>query len=168
MPGGTSRVAVYAGTFDPITNGHRDIIERALRIFDSLIVAVTATSPKTLLFSVEERKELIRDAVGELGDRVEVDSFNGLLVDYVRSRGSDVIIRGLRAVSDYEYEAQMAIINRQLCGDIETVFLMTSKGSSFISSSIVRQIAKHGGDVSALVPKNVAERLQKHYQSGGG
>lgn len=160
---GGQRIAVYAGTFDPITNGHRDIVERAITVFDRVYMAVAESSAKNPLFSADERKTMITAALADLGDRVIVDSFNTLLVDYVRSVGAKVIIRGLRAVSDYEYEAQMAMINRHLAEEIETVFLMTSDHCSFINSSIVRQVAKFGGDVSALVPKNVAEVLRRKF-----
>ena len=162
-----SRSAVYAGTFDPLTNGHLEIAERALGLFERVIIAVAEKSSKTLLFSAAERVALIQEAVRPLGERVTVESFDGLLVTFVRSRGAGVIVRGLRAVSDYEYEQQMAIINRQLAEEIETVFFMTSKRSSFISASIVRQIAMHGGDVSALVPSHIADRLRSVYASGG-
>lgn len=156
-----SQVAVYAGTFDPITLGHRDIALRAAKIFKTVIIAVAKSSPKTPMLSVEERMELIRGAVSSESGNFLVESFDGLLVDYVRKTGAHVIIRGLRAVSDYEYEAQMALMNRQLAGDIETVFLMTSDKYSVINSSIVRQVAMHHGDVTPFVTKNVAEKLKK-------
>ena len=156
-PGG----AVYAGTFDPLTNGHRDVIERASRIFSPVIVAVAESSSKNVLFSGVERKQLIEGAIGDVAGNVRVDTFDGLLVEYCRKVGVRTIIRGLRAVSDYEYEAQMAMINRDLAEDIETVFLMTSRRSSFISSSVVRDIARFGGDVSKLVPANVETRLRE-------
>lgn len=159
-----SKIAVYAGTFDPVTNGHTDIIERAVKVFDRLVVAVAESTPKTTLFSANERKELILEAMPELLDRIEVRTFKGLLVDFVREIGATVIVRGLRAVSDYEYEAQMAIINRQLAPTTETVFLMTSRRSSFISSSVVRQIAEHNGDLSSLVPPNVAAKLKDKFK----
>ncbi len=155
--------AVYAGTFDPITNGHYDILCRAARIFEQLIVAVVEQPNKRTLYSALERKELVSLAIEtldpDLRARVQAVCFDGLLVEYARARGARVIVRGLRAVSDYEYEAQMAVINRHLAPDLETLFLMTSDHCSFISSSVVREIAKHGGDVSGLVPKPVAERL---------
>ena len=156
--------AVYAGTFDPITNGHRDIIERALTIFDPLTVAVAESTTKDTVFTPAERKELIRGAIGDLSGNIVVESFEGLLVDYVRAKGARAIVRGLRAVSDYEYESQMAMINRELANEIETVFIMTSRRSSFISSSIVRQIARLRGDVSTLVPPNVAQALKDKYK----
>lgn len=157
-------VAVYAGTFDPITNGHVDIIQRSLKVFDRVVVAIGENEIKKALFSVEERKELISLVTKKLDNRVSVDSFSGLLVDYVREIGAKVIVRGLRAVSDYEYEAQMATINGQLADDIETVFLMTSANLSFISSSVVKEVARNFGDVSSLVPTIVAERLRQAFE----
>lgn len=161
-----ARRAVYAGTFDPITNGHQDIITRAATIFDEVIVAVVEESKKRTLFSGEERRALVQEVVALMdptGCAVRVELFSGLLVDYVRERGCNVVVRGLRAVSDYEYEAQMAIINRHLAPDVETVFLMTSDHCSFISSSVVREIARNRGDVSGLVPPPVVARLEHHY-----
>lgn len=157
------RIAVYAGTFDPITNGHRDVIERALNIFDKVIFAIAESPSKNTTFSLSERVELAVGSLRDLGKRVAVESFRGLLVEFVKSRGSDVILRGLRAVSDYEYESQLAVINRELDPDIETVFMMTSKKSSFISSSIVRQVAMVGGDVSNMVPETVVLALKSKY-----
>lgn len=156
---------VYAGTFDPITNGHLEIVRRASRVFDRLIVAVADVGKPTLLFSVEERTAMIREAAEEAGLVIEVCSFSCLLVNFMKGLGAKVIIRGLRAVSDYEYESQMAITNRELDPEIETVFLMTSKEYSFVSSSIVREIARHGGDVTALVPSGVQKRLKQLFQS---
>ena len=156
------RRAVYAGTFDPITNGHQDIIKRALRVFDELSIAVVETPSKKTLLMAEDRVRLVEQTAAEFGEaakRITVQAFSGLLVDHVRRIGCHVVIRGLRAVSDYEYEAQMAIINRHLADDIETVFLMTSDNCSFISSSVVREIAKYGGDISGLVPVPVAKHL---------
>ena len=157
--------AVYAGTFDPLTNGHKDIIIRAAGIFDYLVVAVAEDSTKDTLFTPRERVELISETIKEFipsdQKRIKVDTFRGLLVDYVKKLNSKVIIRGLRAVSDYEYESQMAVINRNLDNQIETVFLMTAEENSFISSSVVREIAKLGGDVSSLVPKSVNKRVKK-------
>ncbi|MBP9837320.1 MAG: pantetheine-phosphate adenylyltransferase [Proteobacteria bacterium] len=159
------KIAVYAGTFDPITNGHRDIILRAAGVFPNLVVAVVKNSNKNTLISAEKRAELIRKTIEtfpkELKSKIKVSTFDGLLVDYVKSIKSNIIIRGLRAVSDYEYEAQMAVINRNLSSSIETVFFMTSEETSFISSSVVREVAKLGGDVSTLVPKPVFQELKK-------
>lgn len=164
----SEKAALYAGTFDPITNGHIDIIERALKIFDCLYVGVAADTSKNTIFSTEERVGLVKGALdyfpAELKPRIKVESFQGLLVEYVRKVGAVAVIRGLRAVSDYEYEAQMAHINRGLAEEIETVFLVTSSHCSFISSSVVKDIARNGGDVSHLVPANVLAELSKHKQ----
>lgn len=159
-------VAVYAGTFDPITNGHKDIIERALKVFDRVIIAVAKASSKNTLFSVEERVELIKGATAEVSSKIEVSSFNGLLVDFIKQTESSVIIRGLRAVADYEYEAQMALVNRELLKEVETVFFVTSVHCSFISSSIVKDVAKNGGNLASLVPKNVDEKLKQTFKRG--
>lgn len=159
--------AVYAGTFDPITNGHQDIIVRAASIFDEVIVAVVEESKKRTLFTGTERVQMVRDAVAlldsKLRAKIRIEPFSGLLVDYVRAQGCQVVVRGLRAVSDYEYEAQMAIINRHLAPEVETVFLMTSDHVSFISSSVVREIARNRGDVTGLVPPPAVEKLQGAY-----
>ena len=156
-------VAVYAGTFDPMTNGHRDIMERAIKVFDKVIFAVAESSSKSPLFPASERVELAKECLADLGSNIEVKSFKGLLVEFVKSVNASIIIRGLRAVSDYEYESQMAVINRELAADIETVFLMTSKRSSFISSSIVKQVASVGGDITGLVPGPVAAALKRKF-----
>lgn len=156
------KVAVYPGSFDPITYGHLDIIERGAIVFDKIIVAVLVNSSKKPLFSVEERKELICEATKHL-PIVEVDSFDGLLVDYLDRRQARVILRGLRAISDFEYELQLASTNRQLNHRVETFFLMTSNDHSFISSGMVKEVAKHGADVRELVPPNVAEALAKKF-----
>jgi pantetheine-phosphate adenylyltransferase len=140
-------------------------VERAASIFDHIIVAVAQSEGEGSLFGLEDRVSMVRESVKDIKGHIEVLPFDNLLVDFVRDVGSRIIIRGLRAVSDYEYEAQMAIINRQVAKDIETVFLMTSKRASFISSSSVREIAKFGGDVSTLVPENVAEKLKEVYSS---
>ena len=154
-------IAIYPGTFDPITNGHIDIIQRALRVFGQVTVAVAPNVGKnTTLFTVEERMEMIRVACGDVAG-VEVDSFSGLLVRYVESQGADVIIRGLRALSDFEFEFSMALTNRRLDEDIETVFLMTSPEYSFLSSSIVKEVASFGGSVKGLVPEVVEEFLAR-------
>lgn len=156
-------IAVYAGTFDPMTNGHRDIMERAIKVFDKVIFAVAESSSKSPLFLASERVELAKECLSDLGSNIEVLSFKGLLVEFVKGLNASVIIRGLRAVSDYEYESQMAVINRELAADIETVFLMTSKRSSFISSSIVKQVASVGGDITGLVPEPVAAALKRKF-----
>ncbi len=155
-------IAVYPGTFDPVTNGHIDLVERSLRIFDELIVAVAANPKKQPLFSLEERIGMIKKVVSRY-KRVKIEGFDGLLVDYVKQKNAVGIIRGLRAVSDFEYEMQMALMNRRLDNDIETVFLMPNEEYSFITSTIVREAASYGGDVSSLVPRVVVEKLKKKY-----
>ena len=156
-------LAIYPGSFDPLTNGHISIIHRGLAIFDRLIVAIANNPNKRPLFSVAERTELIRGAVGP-EKRVEIDSFDGLLVDYARRRRSRVILRGLRAVSDFEYEFQLANMNRKLLPDFETVFMMTGEDYFYISSQLVREVAQFGGDVSGLVPKNVLAELNRRFK----
>jgi pantetheine-phosphate adenylyltransferase len=156
-------IAVYPGTFDPVTNGHIDLVERSLRIFDELIVAVAANPKKEPLFSLEERIDMIRRVVTRY-PRVKIEGFDGLLVDYVKRKKAVGIIRGLRAVSDFEYEMQMALMNRRLDNDIETVFLMPNEEYSFITSTIVREAASYGGDVSSLVPRVVVEKLKKKFK----
>ncbi len=157
------KIAVYPGSFDPITNGHIDIITRALRMFDELIVLVAYNPNKSSLFTVEERMSLIRDVVVKDEQRLRVDCSAGLLVDYVQSRGANVILRGLRAVSDFEYEFQMALINRRLNRDIETVFLMTGYQWFYTSSNLIKEAASLGGSVKGLVPDAVFERLRAKY-----
>jgi pantetheine-phosphate adenylyltransferase len=151
------RRAVCPGSFDPVTNGHVDVITRAARLYDELVVAVLVNPGKAGLFSVDERMELLHDAVAELPN-VRIDSFQGLLVDYCKAHDIPVIVKGLRAVSDFEYELQMAQMNRELAG-IETLFVPTAPQVGHLSSSLVKQIAQFGGDVSSLVPKVVNERL---------
>jgi pantetheine-phosphate adenylyltransferase len=152
--------AIYPGSFDPLTNGHVSIIRGALVVVDKLIVAVLNNPKKQSLFSVDERIELIREAVGVDESRIEVDSFGGLLVDYCRAKEVKVVVRGLRAVADFEYELQMANMNRHLYEDMETVFLMANDAYFYVSSNIVKEAASLGGDVSALVPPNVSLRLK--------
>jgi len=156
------RIAIYPGSFDPITYGHLDIIERGAKVFDKIIVAVLVNSSKKPLFSIEERKELIREATRAI-PQVEVDSFEGLLIDYVRRQNANVILRGLRAISDFEYELQIASINRKLSKEIETLFLMSNNKHSFISSGMVKEVAKYGADVKDLTPVHVAEALYAKY-----
>ena len=156
-------VAIYPGSFDPLTNGHLSLIQRSLKMFDRLIVAIAVNPKKTPLFTMEERRELIRDACND--DRVEVDFFQGLLVEYTKSRNVGVIVRGLRAVSDFEYEFQLANMNRKLAPDIETVFMMTGEDYFYISSQLVREVASLGGDVSGLVPPNVNAKLKAKFAS---
>ncbi len=154
------RTAIYPGSFDPLTNGHLAIIQRGLKVFDRLVVAVANNPEKRPLFTVDERKAMISGAVGN-DARVEVDSFDALLVDYVRRKGVHTVLRGLRAVSDFEYEFQIANMNRHLLPDIETVFVMTGEDYFFVSARIVREVATFGGDVSAFVPANVLEMLRR-------
>ncbi len=154
------KTAVYPGTFDPITNGHIDIIERALKIFDKVIIAVSVDSTKNPLFTVEERIKMISEAVKDI-QRIEIDSFSGLLVDYAKKTNAIAIIRGLRAVSDFEYEFQMALMNRRLNEKIETVFLMPNEKFTYLNSSIVREVVSLGGDISDFVPENVKNELKK-------
>jgi pantetheine-phosphate adenylyltransferase len=154
------RTAIYPGSFDPLTNGHLAIIQRGLKVFDRLVVAVANNPEKRPLFTVEERKAMIAQAVNGDG-RVDVDSFDSLLVDYVRRKGIHTVLRGLRAVSDFEYEFQIANMNRHLLPDLETVFVMTGEDYFFVSARIVREVATFGGDVSAFVPANVLAGLKK-------
>jgi pantetheine-phosphate adenylyltransferase len=155
--------AVYAGSFDPITRGHEDLMRRSLGFVDRLAVAVVASnSSKQPLFTLEERMELIRASVGD-EPRIEVYPFTGLLVDFAAARGAGMLIRGLRAVSDFEYEFQMALMNRHLSGRLETVFMVPSLDMTYISSSIVREVARYGGDVEGLVSAAVADALKRKY-----
>ncbi len=157
--------AVFPGSFDPLTNGHTDIVRRALTVFDEVVVAVLQNDEKKTIFTATERLGLIRDEFKDLGARVRAESFSGLLVDFVRAMQAQVVLRGLRAISDYDYEAQMALMNKNLSDNkIETLFLMTSEKSSYISSSLVRQVAKFNGDVSKLVPDGVRKALQAKYK----
>jgi pantetheine-phosphate adenylyltransferase len=158
-------VAVYPGTFDPITNGHVDIVRRALNLFDKVIVAVAENVRKGPLFTIEERETMIRACVGD-DPRVEVSHFDGLVVDYARLRGAKVLIRGLRAIADFEYEFQFAHMNRHLAGDVETTFLMTSEESFYVSSSLVKEVAGMGGDITRIVPPPVVEALKRKYKDG--
>lgn len=156
------KTAVYPGSFDPITYGHLDIINRALKIFDKIVVAVACNSSKNSLFPIDERIGLIREVLGN-NDRVKVDTFNGLLVDYVLSQGATVIIRGLRAVSDFEYEFQLAQINRGITLEVETLFMMTSVPYSYLSSSVVKEISSLNGPVDSLVPPIVKKALEEKF-----
>jgi pantetheine-phosphate adenylyltransferase len=155
------QIAVYPGSFDPITNGHVDIVHRSLAIFDQVVLAVAENLRKTSLFSVEERLEQARAVFPD--PRVEVDSFQGLLVDYVVRRGARVVVRGLRALADFEYEFQLAHMNRRLAPNVETVFLMTGDKDFFLSSSLVKEVASLGGDLSGLVPEVVREALHARF-----
>jgi len=162
-----SRIAVYPGSFDPITNGHVYILKRSLKLFDKLVVALAVNVRKTPLFSVEQRREMILDAV-DRDPRIEVDAFEGLLVDYVRRRGAATVIRGLRALADFEYEFQAAHMNRHLAPEVETIFLMTSEESFYVSSSLVKEVALMGGDVSRMVPAPVAAALRRKFEENRG
>ena len=153
-------VAIYPGSFDPITNGHLDLIERGSKLADRLIVAVLHNRRKQSLFSVEERVEMLTEVVKPYPN-VEVGWFHGLLVDYVASRGANFILRGIRAISDYEYELQIAHMNRRLSPGVETVFLMAGEAYSFVSSQLVKEVASLGGNVSDVVPPSVEQRLKK-------
>jgi pantetheine-phosphate adenylyltransferase len=155
-----SVVAIYPGSFDPITNGHLDLIERGSRIADRLIVSILRNESKEPLFSVQERMEMLCETLSGYRN-VEVDSFNGLLVDYASAKRASVILRGIRAISDYEYELQMALMNRRLRPEIETVFLMAGEAYSFISSKLVKEVFSLGGDISGMVPPTVEARLKK-------
>lgn len=156
------RTAVYPGSFDPITNGHVDIVKRSMQVVDRVIVAVAFNPHKdAALFTPAERVEMIREVMRESGERVEVDSFSSLLVEYVRSVGAKIVIRGLRAVADFEYEFQMTQMNRHLAPEIETIFMMTSEDYFYTSSRLVKEVVRLGGDVKGLVPDVVAQRLME-------
>jgi pantetheine-phosphate adenylyltransferase len=157
-----ARRAIYPGSFDPLTNGHLSLIHRGLKIFDSLIVAVANNPAKSPLFSVQERIDMIRGAVNG-NTRVELDSFDGLLVDYAAQQGVHTVLRGLRAVSDFEYEFQIANMNRKLDPEFESVFVMTGEDYFYVASSLVREVASFGGDVSGLVPPNVFAALRARF-----
>ena len=161
------KIAVYPGSFDPITNGHLDIIKRGIRMFDELIVLIAYNPNKKALFAVEERLEMIREVIKDC-ENVRVDSFDGLLVDYVKSTGANIILRGLRALSDFEYEFQLALINRRLNRDIETVFLMSGFKWFYTSSRIINEAASLGGSVKGLVPEIVNQKLFQKYSNHNG
>jgi pantetheine-phosphate adenylyltransferase len=157
-------IAVYPGTFDPITNGHLDILVRALNLFGHVIVTLALNQRKQPLFSTEERIQFIRDALPQYGERLEFASFDGLLVDFCRARGAIAIVRGLRALADFEYEFQFAHMNRRLAPDIDTVFFMTDERNHYVSSSLVKEVASLGGDVTGLVPAAVLTALAAKYK----
>jgi pantetheine-phosphate adenylyltransferase len=157
-----SRLAVYPGSFDPITNGHVDIIERGLRLFDRVVVAVLRNESKAPLFSAADRVQLIRDVFGPRPG-LEVETFDGLLVDYALHRGASVIVKGLRSVADYEYESQMALMNRRLQPGIETMFLMPAEPYAYTSSRLIKEVCRLGGDIRGLVPPLVEDRLQRTF-----
>jgi pantetheine-phosphate adenylyltransferase len=157
--------AIYPGTFDPPTNGHLDLIERGSKIFDHLVVAILRNSAKDPLFTTEERAEMLREATASIGN-VSVATFNGLMVEFARLQGASAVLRGIRAISDYEYEFQIALMNRRLAPEIETVFLQPAGRYSFVSSRLVKEVFSLGGDVSGLVPPNVLKRLGARIKNG--
>jgi pantetheine-phosphate adenylyltransferase len=159
------RLGIYPGTFDPITNGHLDLIKRSFKVVDKLVVAVSRYSPKSPIFSIEERVDMIRKSIDD-DMPVEVEVFDGLLVDFVASKAASVIIRGLRALSDFEYEFQMALMNKQLNKEIEVIFMVPDVSFTYLSSTIVREVVELGGDVSDLVPESVLKRLRERFPKG--
>ena len=156
------RICIYSGTFDPVTNGHMDIITRGAALFDKLIIGVAKDNYKKNLFQTEERIEILKEVTADLPN-VEVEAFSGLLMDYCREKDACAVIRGLRAVSDFEYEMQMALMNKNINPNVETVFLMTSQQHSFISSSIIKDVASLGGSITGLVPPSVEQRIIAKY-----
>lgn len=161
-----AKIAVYPGSFDPITNGHLDVIERAARMFDRVLVAIAVNSEKESLFSLDERTAMAREAMTAIPNAT-VDSFNGLLVNYARQVGAHVLVRGLRAVSDFEYEFQMALMNRRLDAQLETIFLMPKEQYTFISSRVVKEVASLGGAVNTFVPPVVERALKQRFTLSG-
>jgi pantetheine-phosphate adenylyltransferase len=153
------RIAVYPGSFDPMTNGHLDIIRRGTRIFDRMIVAVLENEGKAPLFTVAERMDLLRSCTSDLA-AVEVQAFSGLLVDFMKRAGAQVVVRGIRAISDYEYELQMALMNRELSSEVETIFMIPAVEYTFVSSRLVKEVFRLGGDITRLVPPLVLEKLR--------
>ena len=160
----SNSVAVYPGTFDPITNGHLDILERALRLFENVIVTLAVNQRKQPLFTAEERIQFIRDAMPGAGTRLEFAEFDGLLVDFCHAHNAKVIVRGLRALADFEYEFQFAHMNRRLAPSVDTVFFMTDERNHYVSSSLVKEVASLGGDVTGLVPAQVVAALKDKYK----
>jgi pantetheine-phosphate adenylyltransferase len=158
------KIGIYPGTFDPITHGHTDIITRSLRVFDKVVIAVAPNPAKHPLFNLDERLDMVKLVMKDLG-QVEVTTFDGLLVDYVERSGAHAIIRGLRAISDFEHEFQMALINRKLAEKVETVFLMPSEEYSYLSSTIIKDVASHGGALTEFLHPEVARRLQERIRS---
>ena len=161
------KIAVYPGSFDPATNGHIDIIKRSRALFDRVIVAVLSNPSKNPIFSVEERVDILKRTCGDIKN-VEIDSFSGLLIDYCKSKNANVIVKGLRAVSDFEYELQMAHMNKKLNQEIETVFIMTSSRYSYLSSSLVKEVAQFGGCIRGLVPEIIEKEIYERLNSISG
>ncbi len=159
--------ALYPGTFDPPTNGHVDLIQRGAKLFDHLTVAILVNPVKNPLFTVDERVEMLKEATVGIGN-VSVATFDGMMVDFARQQGASAVLRGIRAISDYEHEFQMALMNRRLAPDVETVFLQPAGRYSFVSSRMVKEVFSFGGDVTGLVPPNVLKRLRARIQSGNG
>ncbi len=160
-----TRRAIYPGSFDPVTNGHLDIIERACKLFDDVVVAILLNPGKQPMFSIDERVAMLGDVLNSTFPRVEIDTFEGLLVDYAIEKQAQAIVRGIRAISDYEYELQMALMNRRLRPDIETVFLMSAEENSYLSSRLVKEIFSLGGSIKGLVPDVVIERMKQKSSS---
>jgi len=156
------KLAIYPGTFDPITNGHLDIIQRSVSLFDAVVVAVTTNTSKTPLFSVDERLEMISQSTADLNN-VTVEKFDGLLMDYAEQKNASVVVRGLRAITDFEYEFQMALVNRKLAEEIVTVFLMPNEKYTYLNSTIVKEVARFNGNIKSFVPDHVASRLKAKY-----
>ena len=158
------KTAVYPGTFDPVTNGHIDIIERALKLFDKLYIVVGDNPQKSATFATDERVSMLKQALKKYNSRIEVEHFDGLLLNYVKKKKSNVVVRGLRAISDFEFEFSRALISRELANDIETIFLMTKDDYAFLSSSIVKEIAMFNGSVKGFVPEIVEKKLREKFR----
>ncbi|PWN05575.1 pantetheine-phosphate adenylyltransferase [Rhodohalobacter mucosus] len=162
-----TRTALYPGSFDPLTNGHLDILERAVRMFDKVIVTVAVNKRKNAVFTGDERVDLIKEAIGsyDWADNVEVEQFTGLLIDFARKKNVHVLLRGVRQISDFEYEFRMALTNRRLAPEVDTIFMMPDEQLTFISATIVKEVAEWGGDLSSFVPANVARALHAKFSS---
>ena len=158
------RTAVYPGTFDPVTNGHIDVIERALKLFDKLYIVVGDNPQKAPTFTTEERVSMLKEALKKYNNRIEIEHFDGLLLNFVKKKNSNVVIRGLRAISDFEFEFSRALISRELANDVETIFLMTKDDFAFLSSSIIKEIAMFNGPVKGFVPEIVEKKLREKFR----